>query len=32
MQPDPNKYLEMIIKCLKPKLFNDVVEVLFCKI
>ena len=27
-----NRYLEMIIKCLKPKLFNEIVEVLSYKI
>ena len=26
-----NKYLNMIIQCLEPKIFNEKVEVLFCK-
>ena len=27
-----NKYLEVIIKCLEPKIFNEKVEILFYKI
>ena len=28
----PNQYLEVIIGCLELKLFNEKIEVLFCKI
>ena len=28
----PNKYLEIIIKCVKPKILDDKVEILFYKI